>query len=428
MIFFSFILLLPLFSCKLEMVIEVFRHGAREPLKATFDSSNWEEINGDLTNTGIRQHYLLGRELRYRYIESQSFLSESFNQSEIYIRSTNLNRTIMSALSHLHGLYPLGTGPSFPEDYNTDLANPPLEKINFFVKDLGFDTLPYRFQTIPLHIVDEHDDTLLLTAFVCKNNKLFRSQLQKSQQYKNFNREFSNSFNKLASLLNVKRETNWTITSVTSNFIGNIICDIFQNNPITKNFDKKLLEELYFINEIEFLYTGAGLNDQVKLLSSPFLEELISIFKNKINDKDFQKKFYFFSAHDTTITPLMVALNFTNWNCVWNKKKNIQDQYLNCEEGFPPFASNLLFELHSIDSAGEEQEKKYFIKIIYNGKEMNLCEKLLKTCDWDEFNYRIQNYIIKNFENECIKKENLIEKSNYSEIITKFEKYFESKM
>lgn len=54
-----------------------------------------------MTPTGIRQHYVLGKTLRKEYIEDLKFLDSNFNHSQIYIRASSVNRTIMSALAHL---------------------------------------------------------------------------------------------------------------------------------------------------------------------------------------------------------------------------------------------------------------------------------------------------------------------------------------
>jgi hypothetical protein len=59
---------------------------------------------GQLTLTGIEQHQRLGGYLRTRY---QSLLSSNYTSSEILVRSTDVDRTLMSAQSNLVGLYPI---------------------------------------------------------------------------------------------------------------------------------------------------------------------------------------------------------------------------------------------------------------------------------------------------------------------------------
>jgi len=67
-----------------------------------------------LTPVGLRQHFVLGQKLREEYILGHKILPPNFNHSLIRVRTTDVNRTIMSAYAHLTGLYPPGTGPNVP--------------------------------------------------------------------------------------------------------------------------------------------------------------------------------------------------------------------------------------------------------------------------------------------------------------------------
>src|SRR5690606_38198749 len=104
-----------------DLVVEVFRHGARAPLNNTYDPNNlWNGQYGELTGVGQRMHYILGMALRKDYPS----LLNNYNPSTIYAQSTDVNRTIMSAYSQLYGIYN-GTGPGLAPDYNASLAAPP---------------------------------------------------------------------------------------------------------------------------------------------------------------------------------------------------------------------------------------------------------------------------------------------------------------
>lgn len=52
---------------------------------------------------GKERHYHLGHYLRQRY---DAFLSETYSDKEVYVRSTDVDRTLMSAASNLAGLFP----------------------------------------------------------------------------------------------------------------------------------------------------------------------------------------------------------------------------------------------------------------------------------------------------------------------------------
>ncbi|KJH46140.1 histidine acid phosphatase [Dictyocaulus viviparus] len=84
---------------------EVWRHGDRTPAYSVpfNDVSTWEEGLGELTKKGIAQQYRLGKWLRARYY---NWLGQRFHRSEVFVRSSDYNRTLMSAQANMAGLFP----------------------------------------------------------------------------------------------------------------------------------------------------------------------------------------------------------------------------------------------------------------------------------------------------------------------------------
>lgn len=107
---------------KLELVQVFFRHGSRTPEKKDvyptdpytlqdFMPMGW----GQLTNTGKQRAYQLGKLLRKRY---DSFLGDIYTPDIAVTTSTDYDRTKMSALLVLAGLFPPAPSQRWNEELN----------------------------------------------------------------------------------------------------------------------------------------------------------------------------------------------------------------------------------------------------------------------------------------------------------------------
>ena len=87
----------------LYFVFTTFRHGARKPLfgKDYFGNSNYSA--GDLTRHGAIQHLEIGKNYRKRY--SNFVNTSSFDKNEIYVRSSDIGRTLISTEKELEGFF-----------------------------------------------------------------------------------------------------------------------------------------------------------------------------------------------------------------------------------------------------------------------------------------------------------------------------------
>ncbi|KRY51339.1 Lysosomal acid phosphatase, partial [Trichinella britovi] len=133
----------------------IYRHGHRNPL-GTYPNDPYKEdawINGyrQLTSYGCQQLHELGQYLRKRY---QNLLSNNYTASEIYVRSTDTDRTLCSASCNLAGLFP---------PHGKQIWNPSV-----------------LWQPIPIHTVKGKEDYLLKRSAPCpKYDEVFKKQTKK---------------------------------------------------------------------------------------------------------------------------------------------------------------------------------------------------------------------------------------------------------
>ncbi|KAJ0172513.1 hypothetical protein K1T71_011652 [Dendrolimus kikuchii] len=113
----------PTAGTELMMTFLIHRHGDRTPVETSLtystDSDALDALSapygyGQLTDEGKRTAYKLGKFIRGRYDE---LLSEKYNKSEIYIRSTDSTRTKMTALAAMSAVYPAG-GDNWSDEIN----------------------------------------------------------------------------------------------------------------------------------------------------------------------------------------------------------------------------------------------------------------------------------------------------------------------
>ena len=143
------------------MIVEMTRHGARAPIKG-FLNVPWvkKQSLGELTPVGQRQHYNLGKIMALKY---KSFFDQGLNNENYWIRSTDFNRTLMSAFSHMFGLTEELSGQELSFDNNNENLLPPIAK-TFAAPSVDFKTaLPDGVVPFPIHsrLTDNEVDMMM---------------------------------------------------------------------------------------------------------------------------------------------------------------------------------------------------------------------------------------------------------------------------
>ncbi|VDO51163.1 unnamed protein product [Onchocerca flexuosa] len=131
----------------------------------------WPNGLGELTEVnltiGMQQLFKVGKRLSKRYVSRMPpFLSKNYNNKEIYIRSTDVNRTITSAMAVLAGMFPNGiAGKDYPKENS---------EINW----------PRGWIPIPVHTVELKHDHEGYPFYYCKQAQLLVEKAFQSNDFR----------------------------------------------------------------------------------------------------------------------------------------------------------------------------------------------------------------------------------------------------
>lgn len=367
-----FVVLLAICTAELVAVVEICRHGARTPIHfiEAWDSLQvWPEGPGELLPSGMRQHFLLGVVMRKTYLEK--LLSGGFNETEVFVFSSDYNRTIMSAQSQLQGLFPAGTGEQVSKNAPRNSLLPPilvkdLEKIN---DDLKTAALPHSTQLIPIHSDSTIRQYALSSSHACPyyDSLISHKKQMVSEQQKIFS-QYSDVISTIQQKLNF---TEKQAQSKVSSIMDSLISHNFAFGTLPLGFNST------------FFAQGQKLQDRLKsffdfepdLLARYAGTALLNLIASDLSQaQKTGKKFFLYSAHDTTLSCALAFLE--------------QDFSVK-----PPFASSMVFELH-------KEEEGLFLEVKYNGKKMKLNGNLEKF-RFERFQEYVNERSINDFENKC---------------------------
>lgn len=290
---------------------------------------------GELTNVGIRQHFLLGAELRQRYIEGKKLLQMRFNASEVYFRSTDVNRTLISAESQVLGLYPLGAGPLFAQETT---AFPP---ISLHIQIFPNHTRKQAFQPLPIHTVPANTDFLLQPSAACARLHHSLHSLYSSPR---FQQVCSSNPSLLLLIMNTANLTYSQAVERLPYVVDNWVCNREVGNRLPEGVTEGVMRNATRLFDRIFSMR-VETEENRRLFASAFFLELADLL-DKVRKGREKSKFRLYSAHDDTLAGLLSGLQAFN-------------------SALPPFASSLLFEVY-------RHQAGFYIDIIYNDVKLNL--------------------------------------------------------
>ncbi|KAK0130793.1 Lysosomal acid phosphatase [Merluccius polli] len=246
----------------------------------------------------MKQHYNLGQFLRKRYT---GFLNDTYERREVSVRSTDYDRTLMSAEANLAALY----SPSGRQIFNPDL----------------------KWQPIPVHTVPQDQETLL--SFPMGNCPRYNQLMVETKHcpaFLNVTAEYSDFIH----LVQNKTGLNHTDVESVWGVQDTLFCEAQHNLTAPPWVTTDVIEKLKTLKDFTFQITFGVYKQQEKsrLQGGLLLGEIVKNLSKraKPNPKQ-QLKMMMLSAHDTTVAALQASLN------VFNGKQ-------------PPYASCHMIELY----------------------------------------------------------------------------------
>ncbi|VBB33240.1 unnamed protein product, partial [Acanthocheilonema viteae] len=158
-------------SDKLLFLQAIWRHGDRSPIKSCkgypIRTKHWLQGKGQLTPEGMMQHVKLGKIIYKRYVNLLKFLSPYYDARQIYVRSTNVNRTLVSAVANFIGFY---SNPSQNERIGIDFPN--------------ITEWPRGFVAVPVHTVPDETDYVGNPDTNCPRQKWLSEIMHQTPEWK----------------------------------------------------------------------------------------------------------------------------------------------------------------------------------------------------------------------------------------------------
>ncbi len=339
---------------KLVFVAEYARHGARHP---KMKLAKWVHDPMGLTSAGMRQHYILGRELRKRYVEDRHLISPRYRPAEISLQASSKTRTIASAYAELAGLYVHGSGHTLADDSQRELAVPP-NKHNYteWIKKLGAGAVDYLYQILPVRAMGEGMDILLEPQEMCPAIDLMVKRFSQEHvvERKEHEQKYKGMYKELATATNFTK-SKLTMSEATE-LRDFLICALVEgHSPINESYAYDLITratEIYQYKKYDLhLSVGYGAQIVSKIMGTPFLTRTRALLLAAARDdldgnKASELRYAMNVGSDTLMHALLLQLG------------------VNSDKKVVPFASVMLFELFRNASTGTLDD--FYVRFTYN--------------------------------------------------------------
>ncbi|MFA6075594.1 MAG: histidine-type phosphatase [Negativicutes bacterium] len=322
------------------------RHGDRTPCQDVGFTNvhyQWQYSLGELTPLGMNQEYQNGKLYREKYVDRLHLLPAEYQSGSISAVSTEMNRTVMSGMSLLTGLYPPGTGPK--------LTN-------------GQPALPDALQPIPIFTIPAGDKNFILREF--EDPAILATKIEqtlKTPKYVALYQKYQPDLKRWAGLLGVTKKPDLVDLVNWADYLN---CMLQYNAPLPAGLTRAEAERIVNIG-FTLMADMFSDDDITRYMASEFMTKLNNDLHAAVNGKQSCKLALYF-GHDICLLGVMSAL-----------KSPLPID--------PPYASHLEFDLF------REEDNSYIVKATYNNQPVKFANTNKDYCTLDQFSALIQPII-----------------------------------
>ncbi|KAF7266415.1 venom acid phosphatase Acph-1-like [Rhynchophorus ferrugineus] len=332
----------------LQLVHVLFRHGDRNPDSSSLWESNpyynesfYREGYGQLTNAGKRTEYRLGQLLRQRYA---SFLGREWNINNLDVRTTNYNRTKMSAQLVLAGLWP----PRF--------------------RDVWLPTL--NWQPIPYNYYPSSEDKELYALGACSNSLVEMYNVLNDENIANY---LETRYGEMFDILSTNTGVTGNLWNAFSLYFGMLVQE--QLGFTLPRWTRAIYPEPLHSAAVDTYYVLTNTTLLRQLTAGYLLRKILNDSASKIDGtlSPSSRKMFLYSAHENNVATLLLSLEAYKLTDV------------------PPYGAHVLVELHRINGV-------YGFQLFYGNYERSqpIPVKLPNCgffCPYDEFVKQVEELI-----------------------------------
>jgi len=309
---------------------------------------------GQLTKEGASMTYQLGLALRDIYVKQLNFIPEYYDPSAVYFRATGVPRAQQSLFSVLQGMYP----PSARKDG----------------------------ASIPFHVVADDYETMVPNTKMCPRLETLRTIAKKQPEWVQVTKKLQPIVDRMVSITGTAK-TLLDTPNAAIQWMDILYARLCHGMPLPCSGSNCITEDdvaaigdasTFMVNSVYGVNASGSGYEPARLIAGPILHELLDFMDKMVNGNKNVPRYLHFSGHDTTIQPLMAAL------------QNNFPEYM-------PYISQLIIELYQDSSS-----KEFFVRAMYNNKQLVLPDCWSTICPYTVFKNMIEtHYTINDVEKEC---------------------------